>query len=398
MPNLLLQGPLDQPENRSRLLDYLEAGLTNPKFEKLKIMVAYAKEAPLKKLVSTIESWKSEGKRIDAVLGIDQQGTSLDALSTASDLFDSVRIFHQAGFTHTFHPKLYFFQGEEESSAYIGSNNLTTGGTETNFECGVQIDLQTSEDADFIKRVEEVWRETCDYTLELDGELLSNLEEADLVVSEDKAIKEPGKKYDAVSRGRNQASIPEFPRVDIQSARASPRKGKQDGDSHSTRTSAADQAGFDQIEDAVLLEWRKRNLKSRDAQRPSVNTNPSGVITLVQDYFEDDEGNRIDKTTYFRYDVFGELNWWEEDGKEITNSQFRVWIGGTYLDTFTLRISHKIEWESGQDNYTTAIHWDDLNAVLRNDVDIRGWNFYLYKTETKGLWEIQLVPPEDTEG
>ena len=398
MPNILLQGPLDQPENRSRLLDYLEAGLTNAKFEELRIMVAYAKEAPLKKLTSTIESWKSEGKRIDAVFGIDQQGTSLEALRIASDLFDSVRIFHQAGFTHTFHPKLYFFQGEEEGSAYIGSNNLTTGGTETNFECGVQIDLHSSEDADFIKRIEEVWRETCDYTRELNEELLSNLEDADLVVSEDKANKELGEKYDAVSRGESQASIPQFPRVDIQSARASPRKKKQNDDSPATRISAADQAEFNQIEDAGLLEWRKRNLKSRDAQRPGVNTNPSGVITLVQDYFKDDKGNRIDKTTYFRNDVFGELNWWEEDGKEITNAQFRVWVGGTYLDTYTLRISHKIEWESGQDNYTTAIHWDDLNPVLRSEVDIRGWNFYLYKTETEDLWEIQLVPPEDTEG
>lgn len=397
MPDISLQGPLDQPEDRSRLIDYLEAGLRNPEFDDLKIMVAYAKAGPLKKLRSAVELWKSQGKQIDAIFGIDQQGTSLEALQLASNLFDSVSVFHQPGLVNTFHPKLYMFRGQVKSSVYIGSNNLTTGGTETNFECGVQLNFALSESSNLVHQLEEIWQDTLRNALPLSEELLADLQGAGMIISEVDSRRELRNKYKDGSDNEERAAVPDFPKVDVQSARSMPRREAKGTDSHLDSGSSRGQTEVERITESTLLKWRKRNLKSRDAQRPGKSTNPSGVVTLVQDYFKDDQGNRIDKTTYFRYDVFGELDWWEEDGKEVTKAQFRVWVGSGYRGTYTLRISHKIEWESGQDNYTTAIHWDDLNPVLRNEIDIRGWNFYLYKVESSSIWEIQLVPPEDLE-
>ena len=50
----------------------------------------------------------------------------------------------------TFHPKIYLFKGENYAEAFIGSNNLTVGGTEKNFESAVQLMLEIPlDDAEF---------------------------------------------------------------------------------------------------------------------------------------------------------------------------------------------------------------------------------------------------------
>ena len=396
MPTLSLQRPLDQPEGRYRLIDDLRSGLQSPGFESLKIAVAYAKVAPLEKLRGDLEGWKEEGKSLEAVFGVDQQGTSLEALRFCLDLFDSVWVFHQYGLSFTFHPKLYLFQGQNESLAYVGSNNLTTGGTETNFECGLKLDLRLSQDEELIREIEEAWEETRKHSRELDDELLASLQEAGFVVSEQVTRARITKSGGSGSDGDQER--PSFSQIDVQPASPAPKEPKvTEGEivGVADTTTPEPATSPDKVESANALAWRKRNLKSRDAQRPGEGTNPSGVITLVQDFFTDDEGNRIDKTTYFRHDVFGGLNWWEEDDKEVTEANFRIWIEDKYHSTSALRISHKIEWEAGQDNYTTAIHWGPLNSILREQIDIRGWNFYLYETAVQGQWEIQLVPPED---
>jgi len=390
MPTLAIQSPLDQPENRSRLIDDLRDGLNDSGFTALKIIVAYGKEAPLRKLRQEIEAWRDAGKRAEIIYGIDHQGTSLEVLRLSRELFDTVRIFHQNGMAHTFHPKLYLFQGDDRGMAYVGSNNLTTGGTETNFECGVKISLQSPQDDALIEKFQETWNETSERTLELDDDLLEELQEANLVVSEEVTRARANGEFREDNEDREH---PDFPQTDVQPASPTPgEEGAQPEEGAPTETTP-----LERIESDSSLEWRKRNLKARDAQRPGDNTNPSGVITLVQDYFRDDTGQRIDKTTYFRYDVFGDLEWWEEDDKEVAEAKFRIWIDEYFRRVYTLRISHKLEWEADQDNYTTAIHWGPLNHILREEIDIRGWNFYLYETDEDGQWEIQLVSPENVE-
>lgn len=85
-------GPLDQPLGNRRLLTSLRVGLQDARFDRLTIIVAYAKSGPLLRLQSELAAWKAAGKRIRGIFGIDQQGTSREALNLGLSLFDELYV------------------------------------------------------------------------------------------------------------------------------------------------------------------------------------------------------------------------------------------------------------------------------------------------------------------
>lgn len=117
--------PLDQPSGSKRLLDILRTGLKDQRFTRLRIIVAYAKSGPLLRLHTELESWMAAGNSLYAIFGLDQQGTSKEALTIASDLCTELYVTRERGIT--FHPKIYLFDGPGHAKAIIGSNNLTVG-------------------------------------------------------------------------------------------------------------------------------------------------------------------------------------------------------------------------------------------------------------------------------
>ncbi len=169
--------PLDQPPGSRRLLAELKAALMDDRFSDFRLIVAYAKSGPLYRLREHIEQWREKGKIIDTVLGIDHQGTSREALELSLALFHSVYVTREAGIT--FHPKIYLFKGETAARVFIGSNNLTVGGTEKNFEAAVQLDLTLPNEADILTKLEEGWNSllppSCPATTRLDSAVLAQL-------------------------------------------------------------------------------------------------------------------------------------------------------------------------------------------------------------------------------
>jgi HKD family nuclease len=149
--------PLDQPLGRRRLLDDLKICLQDPNYNDCKIIVAYAKSGPLLRIMSLVEAWRtgSTKKSISAIIGVDQRGTSREALHLALRLFDEVYITKEPGIT--FHPKIYLFQGPNQARVFIGSNNLTVGGTELNFEAAIDIQLDLSTEKSFLNSIESAW-------------------------------------------------------------------------------------------------------------------------------------------------------------------------------------------------------------------------------------------------
>lgn len=372
--------PLDQPSGDTRVLDYLREGFQNEEFSRATLIVAFTKSGPLRRLRSDIESWtRNDSREVRAIFGIDLGGTSEEALRLSLELFDEVHILHQRGIGTTFHPKIYYFEGKESFSAYVGSNNLTTGGLETNFESGVRMELSSPEHDPLKHEFYECWEDTVDVARRLDESLLGDLVDEGLVPTEESIQPTTSQTH---GKGQNEEEdVPEFPEINSQPASFLPQAGSDAGQQDDGLTGDPN------------LVWRKRNLKARDSQRPGSGTNPSGVITLVQDYFTVD-GESIDKTTYYRNDVFGRLNWWEEETKEVAIGTFEVSIEGESYGVHKLRISHDPDWESGQDNYTTALHWGPLNETLRNDVDIRGLNFYLFDLGNE-QWRIEIREPNE---
>lgn len=142
--------PMDQPTGNFRLLDWLESNFLDTNYNHFRSVVAFAKINPFYKLHTSIQTWNSNNKSSEAIIGIDHKGTSYQALQYAIANFDTVRILHVN--YCTFHPKLYIFYGPNKATAYYGSGNFTPGGLETNFEGGVILKFDLP--ADQIKFIE----------------------------------------------------------------------------------------------------------------------------------------------------------------------------------------------------------------------------------------------------
>ncbi|HSW41273.1 MAG TPA: phospholipase D family protein [Patescibacteria group bacterium] len=186
MARFTLLKPTDQPPGTRRLLTDLGAALDDARYCDLKWIVAYAKSGPLIRLRGRLEAWKAAGKTSAAIIGIDQQGTSREALELALKLFDSVYTTQQSGLT--FHPKIYYFKGPTEAMAFVGSNNLTVGGTEKNFEAGLLLEMDAAADASEIAEMEAAWNDLlpprCPATELLDATGLADLVGRSVVVAE----------------------------------------------------------------------------------------------------------------------------------------------------------------------------------------------------------------------
>ena len=210
MTKFSLIKPLDQPPGTRRLLDDLKTCLGSADFSDFRLIVAYAKSGPLLRLESFLKAWKSAGKSTAAILGIDQKGTSKEALELALALFDDVYITQEPGIT--FHPKIYLFKGPSAARAFIGSNNLTVGGTEKNFESAIDLELSLPADGTLLSAIEAAWTEllppACPATTKLDKTKLAALVSSGRVIDE-KTMRTSGNgNSDAAAVGKSNSSTP----------------------------------------------------------------------------------------------------------------------------------------------------------------------------------------------
>ena len=191
MTKFSLIRPLDQPIGTRRLLNDLEVCLSSELYSDFRIIVAYAKSGTLIRLEQKMKKWKSMGKKSSAIFGIDQKGTSKEALEISLHLFDEVFITQELGIT--FHPKMYLFIGAKNARAFIGSNNLTVGGTEKNFESAVDLELVLPDDYNDLSNLETAWEEllpsACIATKKLDEALILQLHTTGHIVNEKEMYK-----------------------------------------------------------------------------------------------------------------------------------------------------------------------------------------------------------------
>jgi len=184
----LFLNPIDQFLGTDRLIDRLKRHLCSHQFTSLRLAVAFAKVGPLLRLLDSFRLWKARRNTTEAILGIDQLGTSKQALAFALDHFDKTYVIHTRA-SSTFHPKFYVFSGGQHAVCIFGSHNLTVGGTETNLEGGVEIELARPVDDAILDSAMSCWTsllpENCQMTRRLDSDLLEKLLHVGLVYDED---------------------------------------------------------------------------------------------------------------------------------------------------------------------------------------------------------------------
>jgi hypothetical protein len=140
MARVQILNPNDQPTGKWRLINELRCCLVSDDYHSLLMAVAFAKTGPLLRLQAEIDQWLANGKKICSIFGVNHRNTSKQALEFALAKFTQAHIlFHSDDFTY--HPKMYLFVGRQKCKFFIGSHNLTVGGTETNWESGTELIL-----------------------------------------------------------------------------------------------------------------------------------------------------------------------------------------------------------------------------------------------------------------
>lgn len=378
---------------------------SDAEFSKFDCLVAFASLSGIDGISDIIKNSKQHIKQFRIVIGIDQKGTSKEALEALLGLDVGTNIYYT--FSHIiFHPKIYLFEGDKKCRIIVGSSNLTKPGLFQNIEASLKIDFTKpdSEGEKLLKQIYDYFGSLFDGKVEnlhkLTQELVQNLFEGRIIPDESERKKAQEDKTSS-QKGTEKADTLEklktlFPAIEIQKLPSGfIKKEKVTATIPTTPTSKK----FEMIEEIfesptpititptqeaeaitpTQLVWKKTNLPASDILYAKTGTNPTGGLRLTKADFKVG-GMIIDQTTYFRQTVFGKLTWTVEKTTpyvEVANVLFNVKILGEDKGQHRLTIRHKPSGEAGQSNYTTLLSWGELGEEIRKK-DLRGKDLYLY--------------------
>jgi HKD family nuclease len=151
---------LNQFAGQNTTADEIQRLLLQAPFERLRLLMAFCRGPGIGLLSRELAEFLERGGRAEAIIGLDMNGTSPEALEALIDMGVVVHLFGVKG-DRTFHPKVCIFDDGrgQRYSALIGSANWTPGGLDSNFETGMRIDLRTTSAADraVARELEELW-------------------------------------------------------------------------------------------------------------------------------------------------------------------------------------------------------------------------------------------------
>lgn len=108
------------------------------RYDSFTCLVAFASFGGISALTPYILAEKERGVKVKIILGIDQKGTSKEALEEVLSWGVEAKIYHTQS-VNIFHPKIYLFENTDIFTLIVGSNNLTTMGLVKNIECALLI-------------------------------------------------------------------------------------------------------------------------------------------------------------------------------------------------------------------------------------------------------------------
>ncbi len=153
--------------------------------------IAFASISGTKLLQNSLSSAKKNYNKIRFYIGIDNKGTSQEALDSLLKQDIETFIYYDEKTTKTYHPKLYIFEGEKYSRIIIGSSNLTSQGIITNIEASLQLDFLSKSDKQgkkVIKNIKDYYANLLDLSSKnlrkLDADYLLELISKDLLYSQ----------------------------------------------------------------------------------------------------------------------------------------------------------------------------------------------------------------------
>ena len=382
---IILLGQGFESDSKNSVGHQLIKSFANKDFHSFFGISAFASQTGIRGLALHINAAKKHIKNIALIVGIDQRGTSMEALEELLSLKIRSFIFYQPAIS-IFHPKIYLFEGKNKSELIIGSSNLTSQGLFTNVETSLLISIDNSivSERKILDQLKEYFKSIFDLSdpnlQKISRSLILKLVKANIVpteqerkASQDKSTQgqreEIGEIISKFFPRRETAKIPsEFRGIRKKALPSEANESSQTGPSVHGK-----------------LVWTRKKLPASSVQIGSSGTNPTGGLRLVQADFITN-GRKIDQTSYFRKTLFGKFLWKQIRSDPYVESvvvPFEITIKGVFWGTFNLEIRHKPSGEAGQHNYTTSISWGELGETIRK-INLTSSQLDMYAPKRKG--------------
>jgi HKD family nuclease len=355
---------------------------------------AFASQAGIRGLSKHIKTAKKHLNIITIVTGVDQKGTSKEALEELLALNINAFVFYQPSIT-IFHPKIYLFEGNDKCELIIGSSNLTSQGLFTNVEASlhVSIDNSSASDRKIVEKLKEYFKGIFDHSdpnlKKLNKKLIADLVKAKVVPTEEerKAAQDKAEKAERKETENIISKI--FPKRAIAKIPSEFRGTRKPA----TKTTSAAAAAAGSVTGKGELVWESGKLTERDLNIPKgSNTNPTGSMLFKKGKMED-----IDQRHYFRDTVFSSLKWKRDTKPDTAHLEravaiFKIVIEGKNKGSFKLTITHNTRTDTRsykQNNSMTQISWGDAKKVIAKD-NLIGKSASLFKTKKPDQFILKI--------
>ena len=374
---------ISQPHSSGEdLRDFLEYVAAESDFDKLAIVVAWAKRSGFRIVEPALTTFRARGGHVQMIVGISEGGATHQGLQLAKDLSDEAHVFHDIR-GRTFHPKVYLARGTDRAAALVGSHNLTRGGSVENYEAGVivALDLGNVEDRGFLDQIDTYITSLLADTaccIPLDAAAIAALvADPSLRVGDEDhrrsaAATTAPSDSDSVTDDLAAGSTSPFSRssetlrnAPVATSGAAPASTVAPpapvppiaGGSTAPPGPASARSPSSGPKPRVVRRWFKI-LDQANAQRPNPGTNPTGHLSLTQ------AGHPIAHTQYFRDDFFDSVAWAPGNTRtgaptEWAEVEFEVVIRGATTGREVLAVEHRPALIAGQGNRASMLHWGD---------------------------------------
>lgn len=351
---------------------------------------AFASEAGVVGLSECIESGSDFYETLNLIVGIDQEGTSKQALKEIDKLGINSYIFYQKE-SPIFHPKIYLFEGENDTTLIVGSSNLTARGQFGNVESSIMIEFK-NDDPDGIKLLKEVkdyYKTLFDFSdpnlFKISSRVISQFVNEGIVPTR-KVWKRKNKKNTSkkTPKEHNDLKIPKRPTVKIPANFKGRYKTNRTVSRLITELEIENNFQF-QVDENNKILWESGALTERDLNIPKgKNTHPTGSMLLKKGKLKG-----IDQRHHFRDVVFKSLNWKFDSaaGKnhlERAVAKIRFVIDRTDYGIFPITITHNPKTDTAsylQKNSMTQLSWGVTKDLIAQD-ELIGKTATLYKDLT----------------
>lgn len=374
-PSFILQGVRKNNDHESALKHLLAMDNLSHAI----LSVAFARENGVSAISKELST---KAKKITLMVGIRNGVTSAQGLIALLSCNIKLFVVDTGATSPIFHPKIYLGSNETTACAIIGSANLTYSGLNNNIEGSTVLDLNREEPKD-----EEFYQ---DIIAAFDN-LQHNYPEHVISITRKRQISEllnQGRLEDErysppprLIRLRNKATRDGLKRIKLITKKR-----------HVSTTKKQKKKDTNTQNGLYELLWISKGLTERDLNIPSgTNTNATGSMLWKKGSFEE-----IDQRTYFRNEVFAELNWVKgKKHQEITSANFELSVKGINYGVFTLKMSHNTRTDSTtfkQKNSMTQVHWGQDVKDIIGKKDLLGREMRLYRKvgdKTKFFIELE---------